>query len=138
MKLVINEKVMKKCGGGSAEYWFSYKDYTIRNIRDFNTADKPDDVGQIEYFVSLGIIPFITISNEEIMRAFVKSKGSDKLNAVLDKVKSEQFIDTFWKYFNAYPEFKEEGLVEFSRKYIADKIALWCSENNIEYEVKYD
>lgn len=138
MKLIINEEIMKKCGGGSAEYWFSYKDYTIRNIRDFSTGDRPDYMGQIEYFVSLGIIPFVTISNEEIMRAFIKNKGSEKLNAVFDRVKSEQFIETFWKYFNAYAELKEDGLIDFSKEYAVKKIVSWCTENNIDYEIASD
>lgn len=135
MEFIINQELLSKCGGGSAEYWFSYKDYTVKNISEFSAVEKPEEVGQTVYFVSLGIIPFITVSNEEIMRAFVKKKGSTKLNAVLNRVNNEDFIETFWKYFNAYPELKD-GFDEFTSSYMLDKIIDWCKENNIEYSVQ--
>lgn len=68
------------------------------------------------------------------MRAFVKFRGSAKLNGILQKVHSDDFIETFWKYFNAYPELKE-GLTEFGDKFILEKLKEWCSENNITYEI---
>lgn len=132
MHLVINKELLSKCGGGSDEYWFSYKDYTVKNINQFNTDDKPDDVGQTAYFVSIGIIPFVSVSNEEIMRNFVKEKGSKKLNNILNDVTSENFIETFWKYFNAYPELKD-GLDDFAHNYIISKVQSWCNENKIDF-----
>ncbi len=138
MKFIIDKSVIEKCGGGSAEYWFSYKDYVIKNISEFNDIDRPENIGQIEFLVSLGIIPFLNVSNEEIMRAFVKENGSKKLNDLLDKVESENYMDTFWKYYNAYSELKDKGLIEFSDKYIKRRLAEWCTENNIEYEFKLD
>ena len=134
MKLVIDKDLVQKCGGGSSEYWFSYNDCTVKNISEIQDLGRPDDIGQTAYFVSLGLIPFISISNEEIMRAFARFKGSKKLNDILQKVNSENFIDTFWKYFNVYPELKE-GLDEFAEKFIVEKISAWCNENNIEYQV---
>lgn len=135
MNLVINEDLLRKCGGGSDEYWFSYNDYSVMNISEFDTDDKPDDMGQTTYFVSIGIIPFVSVSNEEIMRSFVKAKGSAKLNAVLDKVTADDFIETFWKYFNAYPELKD-GLDEFASEYTLNKVIDWCKENNVNYTVE--
>lgn len=132
MELLINSDLLNKCGSGSSEYWFSYKDYSVRNIRDLDTGAKPEDMGQTTYFVSIGLIPFISISNEEIIRGFINQKGSDKLKSILDKIHGEEFIDTFWKYFNAYPELKE-GIDEFSNEYTHHKIASWCDENNINY-----
>ena len=92
MKLVIDKDLVQKCGGGSSEYWFSYNDCTVKNISEIQDLDRPDDIGQTAYFVSLGLIPFISISNEEIMRAFVRFKGSKKLNDILQKVNSDNFI----------------------------------------------
>lgn len=132
MNLVINDELLSKCGGGSDEYWFSYNDYSVKNISEFDTENKPDDIGQTAYFVSLGIIPFVSVSNEEIMRSFIKEKGSAKLNIIIDDVKSEDFIETFWKYFNAYPELKD-GLDDFAKAYTVNKVKLWCEENNISY-----
>ncbi len=134
MNLVINDELLKKCGGGSDEYWFSYNDYSVKNIREFDTENKPDDIGQTAYFVSLGIIPFVSVSNEEIMRSFIKEKGSAKLNIIIDDVKSEDFIETFWKYFNAYQEL-EDGLDDFAKAYTVNKVKLWCEENNISYSL---
>ena len=71
MELLINSDLLNKCGSGSSEYWFSYRDYTVKNIRDLDTGEKPEDMGQTTYFVSIGLIPFITISNEEIIRGFI-------------------------------------------------------------------
>ena len=132
MKLIIDSELLNKCGSGSSEFWFSYKDYTVKNIRDLDTDAKPADMGQTTYFVSIGLIPFITISNEEIMRSFIADKGNAKIKSVLDKVQGEEFVDTFWKYFYAYPELKE-GIDEFSNVYTHNKIADWCIENNIDY-----
>ena len=135
MKLIIDDELLQKCGSGSSEYWFSYTDYTVKNLSEIMSLDKPDDIGQTAYFVSLGLIPFLSVGNEEVMRAFVQYKGSQKLNTVLQRVHSDEFIETFWKYFNAYPELKE-GLNEFADKFITQKVCEWCNENNVDYEVK--
>lgn len=134
MKLIINEETRNKCGGGSSEYWFSYNDYIIRNISELNIDDKPDDVGQTAYFVSIGIIPYVSVSNEEIMRALIKARGSVKLNAVFDNIDEDKFIETFWKYYNAYPELKVD-VTEFADEYVNKKIISWCEENNVDYVI---
>lgn len=134
MELVIDDELLQKCGGGSSEYWFCYGDYTIKNISEIDDMEKPDDVGQTAYYVSLGLIPFLSVSNEEIMRAFVKQRGSAKLNGILQKVHSDHFIETFWKYFNVYPELKE-GLNEFAQDFMLNRLRGWCEENNIKYVI---
>ena len=133
MELLINSDLLNKCGSGASEYWFSYKDYTVKNIRDLDTGAKPDDMGQTTYFVSIGLIPFVTISHEEIIRAFINEKGSDKLRSILDKMYGEEFIETFWKYFNAYPEL-QDGIDDFANRYSHKKVADWCDENNINFK----
>ena len=132
MELLINSDLLNKCGSGSSEYWFSYRDYTVKNIRDLDTGSKPDDMGQTTYFVSIGLIPFVTISHEEIIRDFIIEKCNEKLQSILDKIHGEEFIETFWKYFNAYPEL-QEGIDEFASQYTHKKVADWCEENNINY-----
>ena len=59
---------------------FLYRDYTVKNIVDLDTGEKPEDMGQTTYFVSIGLIPFITISNEEIIRGFINEKEAKSLN----------------------------------------------------------
>ena len=132
MELLINSDLLSKCGGGSSEYWFSYKDYTVKNIQDLDTGAKPNDMGQTTYFVSIGLIPFVTIGHEEIIRAFINERGSDKLQSILDKMDGEELIETFWKYVNAYSEL-QEGVNEFVSQYTHKKVAEWCNENSINY-----
>ncbi len=132
MELIINSELLKKCGGGSSEYWFSYNNYSVINIRDLDTGNKPDDIGLTAYYVSIGLIPFITISNEEIIRAFVRKKASAKLKSIFDRISSDKFIEYFWKYYNAYPEL-ESGLDEFASEYSRNKVAEWCEGNNVNY-----
>lgn len=135
MKLIINSETRNKCGHGSSEYWFSYRDYTIKNISELSMVDKPDDMGQTTYFVSIGLIPFVTVSNEEIMRAAIEERGSEKLKSIFNKVDSEHFVETFWKYYNVYPELTE-NTDEFINDYLNKKIVEWCEENKIDYSVE--
>ena len=132
MKLIINSELKNKCGYGSSEYWFSFRDYAVTSIKNLACADKPNNIGQMEYFFSLGLIPFVSVSNEEIMRAFVKTKENKKLDEVFDKLDGDELVDGFWKYYNAFYEFRN-GFEEFQSKYINERIARWCEENSIEY-----
>lgn len=132
MELIIDSQLLTKCASGSSEYWFSYKDYSVKNISALNAIDRPDDIGQTAYFVSIGLIPFVTVSNEAVIKAFLEEKGNAKLNTILEKLQGEQFVDTFWKYFNAYPELKE-GIDEFAHRFTCNKVEQWCIENNIKY-----
>ena len=45
-----------------------------------------------------------------------------------------EYIDTFWKYFNAYSSISE-GFDEFENKFVIDKVKDWCEANSIEYTV---
>ncbi len=135
MKFVINSSVIKECGNGTDEYLFSYKDYTIKSISSIIIDEKTHGMAKAEYFSSMGLIPFVDISNEEILRSFIDEQGSTKLKDILNKVDSKDFVDTFWKYFNAYPELQKNTLIKFSDRYILNKIVAWCNDNNIEYEI---
>lgn len=131
MKLVINSELKNKCGHGASEYWFSFKTYTVESISDI--AESVDgDPEKEEHYRSLGFIPFLSISNEEIMRSFVNAKCSAKLTNELHRIKGEEFIEAFWKYYNAYPEFKE-GFEQYQNEYVTVRIARWCNDNDIDY-----
>ena len=131
MKLIINSELKNKCGLGASEYWFSFKTYTVESISDIN-ADVDDENIKKEYYESLGYIPFLSISNEEIMRSFGDAKCSSRLCNDLHQIKGEEFIETFWKYYNAYPEFRE-GFEEFQNEYVTVRICRWCDDNDIDY-----
>ena len=131
MKLIINSELKNKCGHGASEYWFSFETYTVESLSDI-AAKVDGDMEKEEHYRSLGFIPFVSISNEEIMRSFVNAKCSAKLTNELHQIKGEEFIEAFWKYYNAYPKFKE-GFEEYQNEYVTVRIARWCNDNDIDY-----
>ena len=128
MKLLLDEKTLRFVWGGSGEYWYSRVDSQVHSSVELECDDTED-------LMTNGFIPFLTISNEEVIRAYIKFLDNKKVSAVLEKLTGNEYIDTFWKYFNVYPELKE-GLDEFAEKFIVEKISAWCNENNIEYQVE--
>jgi len=88
-----------------------------------------------EDLMTNGFIPFLTISNEEVIRAYIKFLDNKKVSAVLEKLSGNEYIDTFWKYFNAYSSISE-GFDEFENKFVLEKAEEWCKSNSIEYSVE--
>ena len=109
MKLLLDEMTLRFVWGSSGEYWYSRIDSQIHSSAELECADTED-------LMANGFIPFLTISNEEVIRAYIK------------------FLDTFWKYFNAYSSISE-GFDEFENKFVIDKVKDWCEANSIEYTV---
>lgn len=127
MKLLLNEKTLRFVWGGSGEYWYSRVDSQIHSSVELECEDTED-------LMTNGFIPFLTISNEEVIRAYIKFLDNKKVSAVLDKLSGNEYIDTFWKYFNAYSSISE-GFDEFEEKFVLEKVEQWCSQNAIEYAV---
>ncbi|HBM03456.1 MAG TPA: hypothetical protein DD364_04325 [Ruminococcaceae bacterium] len=127
MKLLLNEKTLRFVWGGSGEYWYSRVDSQIHSSAELECEDTED-------LMTNGFIPFLTISNEEVIRAYIKFLDNKKVSAVLDKLSGNEYIDTFWKYFNAYSSISE-GFDEFEEKFVLEKVEQWCSQNAIEYAV---
>ena len=127
MKLLLNEKTLRFVWGGSGEYWYSRVDSQIHSSVGLECEDTED-------LMANGFIPFLTISNEEVIRAYIKFLDNKKVSAVLDKLSGNEYIDTFWKYFNAYSSISE-GFDEFEEKFVLEKVEQWCSQNAIEYAV---
>ncbi|MDD6659069.1 MAG: hypothetical protein PUE60_03250 [Eubacteriales bacterium] len=127
MKLLLNEKTLRFVWGGSGEYWYSRVDSQIHSSAELECEDTED-------LMTNGFIPFLTISNEEVIRAYIKFLDNKKVSAVLDKLSGNEYIDTFWKYFNAYSSISE-GFDEFEKKFVLEKVEQWCSQNAIEYAV---
>lgn len=130
MKLLLNEKTLRFVWGGSGEYWYSRVDSQIHSSAELECEDTED-------LMTNGFIPFLTISNEEVIRAYIKFLDNKKVSAVLDKLSGNEYIDTFWKYFNAYSSISE-GFDEFEQKFVLEKVEQWCSQNAIEYAVNLD
>lgn len=126
---------LRKGWSSTPQYWFSTKDYKIKNIVDFAELDQIEDISQSSYLVTLGYIPYFMVTNEEVIRSFVDSLENKKLKSAMAKIDSENYIDSFWKYVNLYPEM-EELLCTFENSYVLDKAEKWCKENGIKYTIE--
>ena len=91
MKLLLDEKTLRFVWGGSGEYWYSRVDSQIHSSVELECDDTED-------LMTNGFIPFLTISNEEVIRAYIKFLDNKKVSAVLEKLTGNEYIDTFWKY----------------------------------------
>ena len=127
MHLVLSEENLRFAWGSSTEYWFSRTDYTIHSFTELPF----DDYAKL---IELGFIPFITITNEEVIRAYLSSINNPKVQAKFDGLSSYDCVEKFWKYFNAYSEISS-GFDEFESKYVMKRVIDWCEENGIEYKL---
>lgn len=128
MQLVLNPKTLRYAWGSSTEYWFSRVDYSI-----YSNNDLPDrDYAKL---VETGFIPFLTISNEEVIRAYIKSLNNKKVSMVFDSLSSYDCVETFWKYFNAYSDISS-GFDSFESEYVLKKVIEWCDENGVNYKIE--
>ena len=127
MKLLLDEMTLRFVWGSSGEYCYSRIDSQIHSSAELECADTED-------LMANGFIPFLTISNEEVIRAYIKFLDNKKVSAVLEKLSGNEYIDTFWKYFNAYSSISE-GFDEFENKFVIDKVKDWCEANSIEHTV---
>ena len=127
MKLLLDEMTLRFVGEDTEECWYSRIDSQIHSSAELECADTED-------LMVNGFIPFLTISNEEVIRAYIKFLDNKKVSAVLEKLSGNEYIDTFWKYFNAYSSISE-GFDEFENKFVIDKVKDWCEANSIEYTV---
>jgi hypothetical protein len=127
MQLVLTEENLRFAWGSTTEYWFSRTDYSIHKYTDLPVEDYTK-------LVELGFIPFLTISNEEVIRAYIKSINNPKVAARFDKLSSYDCVEKFWKYFNAYKDISA-GFDDFENKYVTQKVIDWCEENAVNYKI---
>lgn len=131
----INDDVLKKVWDSSGEQLYSVSGGKLFNAREFSDNDRPDNISQTQYFLQMGYIPFVSITNDEALRAYAKTLKSEKIKAALDSVDEDKYNDVFWKYFNLYPELLED-FNKFEDGYVLSKVEAWCKENGIEYSIK--
>lgn len=128
MQLLLDEKTLRYVWGSTGEFWFSRTDCTVYPSSELSGEDSAE-------LVENGFIPFLTISNEEIIRAYIKFIDNKKVSAVFNKLSAEEVSDIFWKYYNAYSDISE-GFGDFEKNFVLDKAVSWCNENNIEYKTE--
>ncbi|MGN0532802.1 MAG: hypothetical protein ACI4IK_00415 [Eubacterium sp.] len=128
MQLLVDSHVLRCAWGASSEYWFSRMDYSI-----YNACDLPsDDAAKL---FEAGFIPFVRLSNEEVIRAYVESLPNKKITAAFEKLEGVEYVETFWKYFKAYSEVAQ-GFDAFENKYVIDKLTEWCRDNAVDFKLE--
>lgn len=131
----INDDVLKKVWDSSGEQLYSVSGGKLFNAREFSDNDRPDNISQTQYFLQMGYIPFVNITNDEALRAYKNTLRNDKIKSALDSVDDDKFNDTFWKYLNLYPDLLDD-FNKFEKKYVLSKVESWCRENGIQYSIK--
>ena len=84
MKLLLDEMTLRFVWGSSGEYWYSRIDSQIHSSAELECADTED-------LMANGFIPFLTISNEEVIRAYIKFLDNKKVSAVLEKLSGNEY-----------------------------------------------
>lgn len=126
MRLKLDDEVLRLVWASNGEIWFSGIDYLLHSVKDLACDDSTS-------LLQAGFVPFLTISNEELIRAYIRQLENKKLSTVLDGVDSKECVELFWKYHNAY-ESISSGFEEFEKSYVTKKVIEWCDENAIEYK----
>ncbi len=127
MQLGLTPENLRYAWGSTTEYWFSRTDYSIHKNSDLPCEDYTK-------LVELGFVPFITISNEEVIRAYIKSLNNPKVSSKFDGLSSYDCVEVFWKYFNAYKDISD-GFDSFENEYVMKKVTDWCDENGVNYKI---
>lgn len=130
----IDKHAIKMCWE-SRQKMFSIKDYSIKGSKELAELDVPEDINRSTYMLSIGLIPFVSVSDVEVMRAYSQTIKNIKLRDAISKIPDEEFEDKFWHYCNIYPELSA-GYQDFETNYVVEKIKGWCEDNAIKYVIK--
>ena len=131
----LDEENLRKAWGCSSEYWFSTKDYSVRDVVEIIDYNSVEETSKASYLISLGYIPYFAVSDEEVMYSFIQTITNEKLKAVFDKTGADEYKEMFWKYYNLYPEISDNYDL-FEKNYLQNKAEKWCQVNNINYSTK--
>lgn len=132
---ILDEESLKKGWGADEQYWFSLKDYVIKYHYEFADYERPENLSEREFMLSLGYVPYFRVVRVELAKAYIEAVASHKLKEKLSKIEDEkEYIEAFWKYFNAYPHLSE-GYDSFQKNYLIKTAIDWCEENKIEFKV---
>lgn len=131
----IDEETLQKGWGDEGQYWFSLNDYTVKEHSVFAHYDRPHEMTEEAFMLTLGYIPYFRVKRLELAKAYVETISNQKLKGALSQIENESYIEVFWKYYNAYPEVFA-GYEAFQNDYLKNKALQWCADNGIAYEVK--
>lgn len=127
MQLILSKENLRYAWGSATEYWFSRTDYSIHKHSELPCEDYAT-------LMEMGFIPFLTISNEEVIRAYIKSLNNSKVQSKFDGLSSYDCVETFWKYFNAYENISS-GFDSFEDEYVMKRVTDWCEDNGVNYKI---
>lgn len=130
----IDKHAIKMCWE-SRQKMFSIKDYSIKGSKELAELDVPEDINRSTYMLSIGLIPFVSVSDVEVMRAYSQTIKNIKLRDAISKIPDEEFEEKFWGYCDIYSELSA-GYQDFETNYVVEKIKGWCEDNAIKYVIK--
>ena len=131
-KIELSKEVLRKAWSLPEQYWLSLSTFKVVDYSVLSELDRPEEISETAYFISVGYIPFFTVSNEEVMKAYVETIENKKLKEAFSKISEENYVESFWKYFKIYPEIFE-GYNSFEDSFVLEKAKKWCAENGIDY-----
>ena len=135
MVFELDADALQKGWGAEGQYWFSFRSFIVRDITHTADIARPENLSESEFLLSLGYIPYFRVSRIELAKAYIAAVGTKKLKEKLATVPDEDYIETFWKYFNAYKHLSD-GFEDFQNHFLLKTAIDWCQENNIPFEVK--
>lgn len=132
--LQITPDILKKVWDSSGEHMYCLNSGKICDSYEFSDIEKPDSITQTQYLYCLGYIPFVSVTNDEVLRAYAKTIDNKKVKEVMEHCSESDYTDVLWKYFNNYPDMLED-YKKFEDDYVLEKIENWCKSNSVEYEI---
>ena len=134
-QFAVDEDALQKGWGAEGQYWFSLNDYRIKEHSGFAHYDRPHEMTEEAFMLTLGYIPYFRVRRLALAKAYVEEMSNKKLKDALSKIDDDNYIEAFWKYFNAYPN-DFSGYEAFQNTYLVSKLAAWCRDNGIAFEMK--
>ena len=130
----INETTLQKGWGAEGQYWFSLNDYSIKEHSAFALYDRPNEMTEEAFMLTLGYIPYYRVKRMALAKSYVQQMSNRKLQDAFARISDDDYIESFWKYFNAYPE-EFSGYEAFQQTYLKENMKKWCADNGIVYEI---
>lgn len=131
---ILDKENLQKGWGAEGQYYFSVRSFVVRDITHTADIERPEDMTESEFLQSIGYIPYFRVKRIELAKAYIEAVGSNKLKDKLAQVSDEDYVETFWKYFNAYKHLSD-GFEEFQNNYLLKQAINWCDDHNIKFEV---
>ena len=132
MYLELNYNTLCLGWADELNWWFNYDDYSIKEISDIITEDKPKNIGRCDYLIALGYIPFFTLKEHDVMQKYIESFNNKSLTQKFNRFTGKDYTVEFWKFFDD-DRLLTSGFSQLQEKLLVQKAKEWCEENGIAY-----